>query len=100
MALLNSHCTLLNIQSTLPERAILSSKPSSVRREGRKSTPIVAGLSWAQTLNSRGLGLSPASATHQPSELKVVIDLSVPQSRSHRGASDGVTLVGVVGFHE
>lgn len=35
MALLNLHSTLLNIQSTLLERAILSSKRSFVSWEGR-----------------------------------------------------------------
>lgn len=42
MALLNPHRTLVNIQSTLPEHTILSSKPSFVRREGKDSIPILA----------------------------------------------------------
>ena len=100
MALLNSCSTLLNIQNTLWEHTILSSKPSFVRREGRNSIPFLAWWLWTQTLNSCGLGLSPG---HLPAvrsqKIYWSLWISVVSFKKWSGVSDIVsTSWGVTGF--
>lgn len=74
MALLNSHSTLLNIHSTLPEHAILSSKQPFVSGEGRNncaySTRLVMSPDWIRT------ALVWEGAAYQPCDLWKAAELS------------------------